>query len=105
MFARHITLHLKPNFEKEILPIQRREERFLKELLLVAPLKKEAVAITLWGQRLRRSLSPARLSCGLADHREIRRGDTPHQELRSRDATYRSSQSQRSHSNSFAFAG
>ena len=56
MFARHVMLQLKPNwvnefpvtFEKEILPLLRRQKGFLDELLLVAPEKKEVVAISLW---------------------------------------------------------
>jgi hypothetical protein len=56
MFARHMMLQLKPNlanefpvtFEKEILPLLRRQKGFLDELLLVTPGKKEAVAISLW---------------------------------------------------------
>lgn len=56
MFARHLMLQLKPNvvkefpvvFEKEIMPLLRRQKGFLDELLLVTPEKKEAVAISLW---------------------------------------------------------
>jgi hypothetical protein len=56
MFARHVTLQLKPNlvnefpvtFEKEILPLLRKQRGFLDELLLVAPEKREMVAISLW---------------------------------------------------------
>ena len=56
MFARHVMLQLKPNvvkefpvvFEKEILPLLRRQKGFLDELLLVEPEKKEVVAISLW---------------------------------------------------------
>ena len=56
MFARHMMLQLKPNlvnefpvtFEKEVLPLLRRQKGFLDELLLVTPEKKEAVAISLW---------------------------------------------------------
>jgi hypothetical protein len=56
MFARHMILQLKPNlveqlpvtFEKEILPLLRRQKGFLDELLLVTPEKREAVAISLW---------------------------------------------------------
>ena len=55
MFARHMTLQLKPNlekelpvtFEKEILPLLRRQKGFLDELLLVKPENREAVAISL----------------------------------------------------------
>jgi heme-degrading monooxygenase HmoA len=56
MFARHVTFQVKPNFvnelpivfEKEILPLLRRQKGFLDELLLVTPEKKEVVAISLW---------------------------------------------------------
>jgi heme-degrading monooxygenase HmoA len=56
MFARHITFQLKPNmvkefpviFEKEILPLVRKQKGFLDELLLVTPEKREVVAISLW---------------------------------------------------------
>ena len=56
MFARHVMLQLKPNvakefpetFEKEILPLLRRQKGFLDELLLVTPEKKEVMAISLW---------------------------------------------------------
>jgi heme-degrading monooxygenase HmoA len=56
MFARHVMLQLKPNvakefpvtFEKEILPLLRKQKGFLDELLLVTPEKREVVAISLW---------------------------------------------------------
>ncbi len=56
MFARHVNLQLKPNvakefpvvFEKEILPLLRKQKGFLDELLLVTPEKREVVAISLW---------------------------------------------------------
>lgn len=56
MFARHLTFQLKPNmskefsvtFEKEIMPLLRKQGGFLHELLLVTPEKKEVVAISLW---------------------------------------------------------
>jgi hypothetical protein len=56
MFARLVMLQLKPNvinefpvtFEKEILPLLRKQKGFLDELLLVTPEKREAVAISLW---------------------------------------------------------
>src|SRR6202158_1973446 len=59
MFARHMMLQLKPNlvnefpvtFEKEILPLLRRQKGFKDELLLVTPEKKEVVAISLWETR------------------------------------------------------
>jgi hypothetical protein len=56
MFARLVNLQLKPNlakefpvtFEKEILPLLRKQRGFQDELLLVTPEKKELVAISLW---------------------------------------------------------
>jgi len=56
MFARHVALQLKPNvekefpvaFEKEILPLLRKQRGFVDELLLVTPEKREVVAISLW---------------------------------------------------------
>jgi heme-degrading monooxygenase HmoA len=49
-------MQLKPNFatefpntfEKEILPLLKKQKGFLDELLLVTPEKKELVAISLW---------------------------------------------------------
>lgn len=59
MFARHIKLELRPNvakefpvvFEKEILPILRRQKGFLEALILATPSKTEAVAISLWEEK------------------------------------------------------
>jgi heme-degrading monooxygenase HmoA len=59
MFARHIKLELKSNvakefpvvFEKEILPILRRQKGFLEELILATPSKTEVVAISLWEEK------------------------------------------------------
>ncbi len=56
MFSRHITVQIKKTwmseipqvFEKEVLPILRRQKGFLDELLLVTPDKTEVVAISLW---------------------------------------------------------
>src|SRR5450759_1563349 len=56
MFAREVVLQLKPNvikefpvtFEKEILPLLRKQKGFLDELLLVTPEKRELEAISLW---------------------------------------------------------
>jgi hypothetical protein len=56
MFARHITLGLRPNvakefpvmFEKEILPLLKKQKGFMDELLLVTPERNEVVAISLW---------------------------------------------------------
>jgi heme-degrading monooxygenase HmoA len=56
MFARHVSMQLKPTmvnefpaaFEKEILPLLRKQKGFLDELLLMTPEKREAVAISLW---------------------------------------------------------
>lgn len=59
MFARQVTLKLKANFarefpvafEKEILPLIRKQKGFLDEMLLVAPEKWEVVAISLWEEK------------------------------------------------------
>jgi hypothetical protein len=56
MFARQVTLQMKSTmvkefpvtFEKEILPLLRKQNGFLDELLLVTPEKREVVAISLW---------------------------------------------------------
>jgi len=56
MYSRFITLKMKNEmirqfpyaFEKEILPLLRKQKGFLDELLLVAPGKTEFVAISLW---------------------------------------------------------
>ena len=71
MFARLVTLQVKPNlvnefpvtFEKEILPLLKRQRGFLDELLLVTPEKREVVAISLWetkeyGETYNRELYP-----------------------------------------------
>jgi hypothetical protein len=59
MFSRHITMQIKKNFapmfpeaiEREILPLLRRQKGFLDELVLVAPDKSEAIAISLWEKK------------------------------------------------------
>lgn len=59
MIARHVTMTLKlvrareirPVLENEILPMLRRQKGFLDELLLVHPLKNEAIALSLWEEK------------------------------------------------------
>lgn len=59
MFARLVTMQVKPNlvnefpvtFEKEILPLLRKQRGFLDELLLVTPEEREVVALSLWENR------------------------------------------------------
>jgi hypothetical protein len=56
MFGRHVTLQIKRNFEtefpivfeKEILPLLRRQKGFLDEIVMVAPERSELIAISLW---------------------------------------------------------
>jgi heme-degrading monooxygenase HmoA len=56
MFSRQITMQVKNNwtpefpkmFEKEVLPLLRKQKGFLDEVILLAPDKKEVVAISLW---------------------------------------------------------
>jgi hypothetical protein len=59
MFARHVTLQLKTNavrefpiaFEREILPLLRKQKGFLDEMLFMTPEKPDAVAISLWEEK------------------------------------------------------
>jgi hypothetical protein len=92
MFARHITLLLRPNvakeltvtFEKEILPLLKKQKGFVDELLLVTPEKKQVVAISLWEKKENGgNLQSGTLSRGRKDAGEIHRGISDHQELRS----------------------
>src|SRR5260370_15997574 len=56
MFARSVSIHLKPNsvaeftrtIEKEIIPLLRRQKGFQDEITLLAPAGLEATAISLW---------------------------------------------------------
>ena len=59
MFARKVSLQLKPNsvaaftqtIEKEVIPLLRKQEGFQDEIAFVAPGGTEAVAISLWDQK------------------------------------------------------
>ena len=59
MFARSVTIRLKPNgvaefnktLEKEILPLLQKQRGFRDEITLVAPNGAEAVGISLWDQK------------------------------------------------------
>jgi len=59
MFARSISIHLKPNsvadftqlVEKETLPMLRKQKGFRDEVTLVAPEGTEAIGISLWDQK------------------------------------------------------
>ena len=59
MFARSVSIHLKPNssavftkqIENETIPTLRKQEGFQGELTFVAPGGTEAVAISLWDKR------------------------------------------------------
>lgn len=60
MFARHVTMHLKPNthaeftqaIEKEILPLLRKQHGFQDEIVFIAPGSgTESVAISLWDKK------------------------------------------------------
>src|SRR5713101_5991494 len=59
MFARSVTVRLKPNsvvefnrtFEKEILPLLQRQKGFRDEITLVAANGSEVVGISLWDQK------------------------------------------------------
>jgi len=59
MFARSISIHLKPNsvaaftqlIEKEALPMLRKQKGFQDEMTFVAPGGTEAIGISLWDQK------------------------------------------------------
>ena len=59
MFARNVTMHLKPNsvteftrtIEKEIIPLLRKQKGFQDELTFVIPGGREAVGVSLWERK------------------------------------------------------
>jgi hypothetical protein len=59
MFARHVSLHLKPNsvreftdtIDKEVTPLLRKQKGFEDEITFVASGGTEAVGISLWDQK------------------------------------------------------
>ncbi len=59
MFARYVTIPLKPNavadfnktLEKEVLPLLQKQKGFRDELTLVAPNGLEVIGISLWDQK------------------------------------------------------
>jgi len=59
MYARNVTMHLRPNavgqftqtLEKDILPLLRKRAGFADELAFVAPDGKEVIAISLWDRK------------------------------------------------------
>ncbi len=59
MYARNVSMHLKPNtagefsrtIEKDILPLLRKQNGFQDEIAFVAPDGTEAVAISLWDRK------------------------------------------------------
>jgi len=59
MFARNVSIHLKPNsvadftklIENETLPLLRKQKGFQDEITFVVPGAREAVGISLWDQK------------------------------------------------------
>jgi hypothetical protein len=59
MYARNVTLHLKPNsvskftqaFEKDILPLLRKQNGFKDEITFLGEDGRDAVAISLWDRK------------------------------------------------------
>ena len=59
MFARSVSIHLKPNsvaeftrtLDQEIIPVLRKQKGFQDEITFVAPNGTEAVGISLWDQK------------------------------------------------------
>ncbi len=59
MYARHVSLNLKPNqreeltqtFEREILPLLQKQNGFTDEIAFVSPDGKQVIAISLWERK------------------------------------------------------
>ena len=59
MFARNVSIHLKPNsaaefsrtLDNEVIPLLRKQNGFQDEIIFVAPGGLEAIAISLWDQK------------------------------------------------------
>jgi heme-degrading monooxygenase HmoA len=59
MYARHVSLNLKPNqreeltqtFEREILPLLQKQNGFTDEITFVSPDSKQVIAISLWERK------------------------------------------------------
>jgi heme-degrading monooxygenase HmoA len=59
MYARHVSLNLKPNqreeltqtFEREILPLLQKQTGFTDEITFVSPDGKQVIAISLWERK------------------------------------------------------
>ncbi len=59
MFARNVSMHLKPNsvaeftrtIDNEIIPLLRKQKGFKDEITFVIPGEREAVGISLWEQK------------------------------------------------------
>jgi heme-degrading monooxygenase HmoA len=59
MYSRNVTIHLKPNsvseftdmFEKDILPLLRKQDGFTDEITFLAEDGRDAVAISLWDSK------------------------------------------------------
>ena len=59
MYARHVSLNLKPNqgeeltqtFEREILPLLQKQNGFTDEIAFVSPDGKQVLAISLWERK------------------------------------------------------
>jgi heme-degrading monooxygenase HmoA len=59
MYARNVSMHLKANaageftqtFEKDVLPLLRKQTGFKDEISFVAPDRSEAIAISLWDRK------------------------------------------------------
>jgi len=84
MFARNVSIHLKPNtlsdytrtFEKDILPLLRKQNGFKDEITFAGAGGVDVTAISLWEkQNRRRSLHHQCLSAGVEDDGKIYRGN------------------------------
>ena len=84
MFARNVSFHLKSNmlsdytrtFDKDILPLLRKQNGFKDEITFSGPGGIDVTAISLWDNKAScRHLQHQHLSRSVEDHGEIHRGN------------------------------
>ncbi len=86
MFARNVSIHLKSNmlsdytraFEKDVLPLLRKQNGFKDEITFAGPGGVDVTAISLWDNKNRcRQLQHQYLSASVEDAGKIYRGYAP----------------------------
>ena len=86
MFARNVSFHLKSNmlsdytraFEKDVLPLLRKQNGFKDEITFAGPGGVDVTAISLWENKERcRQLQCQHVSASVKDSCKIHRGNAP----------------------------